>query len=97
MYFNTIRINSSSISNRWNFSKWNFWIWNGYTDNHNSRNGWYYESSFLIKGVSETIKKEAKEQKVGFLNMLLSTLGTILLGNLVRGKGFKRRKRFKRI
>ena len=29
--------------------------------------------------------------------MLLSTLGTILLGNLVRGKGFKRRKRFKRI
>ena len=31
------------------------------------------ESGLLIKGVSETIKNEAKEQKRGFLNMLLGT------------------------
>ena len=33
------------------------------------------ESSLLIKGVSKTIKNEAKEQKGGFLEMLLDTLG----------------------
>ena len=32
----------------------------------------------LIKGVSETIKNEAKEQKGGFLGMLLCTLGASL-------------------
>ena len=44
------------------------------------------ESGLLIKGVSETIKNEAKEQKGGFLGMLLSTLGASLLGNLLTGK-----------
>ena len=39
----------------------------------------------LIKGVSETIKK--KEQKGGFLSMLLGTLGARLLGNLLTGTG----------
>ena len=33
------------------------------------------ESGLLIKGVNETIKNEAKEQKGEFLSMLLSTLG----------------------
>ena len=37
----------------------------------------------LLKGVSETIKNEAKEQKVGFLSMLLGTLGASLLGDLL--------------
>ena len=32
----------------------------------------------LIKGVSETIESEAKEQKSRFLGMLLGTLGAIL-------------------
>ena len=41
----------------------------------------------LIKGVSETIQNEAKEQKGGFLSMLLGTLGASLLGNLLTGKG----------
>ena len=41
----------------------------------------------LIKGVSETIKNEAKEQKGGFLSMLLGTLGASLLKNLLAGKG----------
>ena len=44
------------------------------------------ESAFLIKGVSETIKNEAKEQKRGFLGMLLGTVGASLLGNLLTGK-----------
>ena len=44
------------------------------------------ESAFLIKGVSETIKNEAKEQKRGFLGMLLGTVGASLLGNLLSGK-----------
>ena len=36
------------------------------------------ESSLLIKGVNETIKNEAKEQKEGFLRILLGTLGASL-------------------
>ena len=41
------------------------------------------ESVLLIKDVSETVKNEAKEQKGGFLGMLLGTLGASLLGNLL--------------
>ena len=41
------------------------------------------ESGLLIKGVSKTIKNEEKEQKVGFLEMLLGTLDASLLGNLL--------------
>ena len=44
------------------------------------------EFSSLIKGVSETIKNEGKEQKGGFLEMLLGTLGASLSGNLLAGK-----------
>ena len=44
-------------------------------------------SGILLKGVSETIKNEAKEQKGVFLSMLLSTLGASLLGNMLAGKG----------
>ena len=45
------------------------------------------ESGLLIKGVSKTIKNEAKVQKRGFLCMLLGTLSAILLGNLLKGEG----------
>ena len=45
------------------------------------------ESGLLKKGVSETIQNEAKEQKGGFLSILLATLGASLLGNLLTGKG----------
>ena len=45
------------------------------------------DSGLLIKGVSETIKNEAKKQKGGFLGMLLGTLGASLLGNLSTNKG----------
>ena len=45
------------------------------------------ESALLIKGVSETIKYKTKEQKGGFCRMLLGTLGTSLLGNLLKVNG----------
>ena len=45
----------------------------------------------LLKGVSKAIKNETKEQKGGFLSMLLGTLGASLLGNLLTGgKGITR-------
>ena len=45
------------------------------------------ESGLLIQGISKTIKNESKQQKGGFLPMLLGTLGASLLGNLLTGKG----------
>ena len=48
------------------------------------------ESSLLIKGVSETIKNEVKEQTDSFLIMLLVTVDAGLLGNLLTGKSIFR-------
>ena len=48
------------------------------------------DSDILLKGVTKTIKNETKEQKGGFLSMLLGTLGASLLGNLLAGKGIVR-------
>ena len=49
------------------------------------------DSGVLLKGVSETIQNEAKEQRGGFLGMLLGTLGASLLGDILSkglpGKG----------
>ena len=39
------------------------------------------EHDILLKGTAKTIKNETKEQKGGFLSMLLGTLGASLLGN----------------
>ena len=48
-------------------------------------------SEVLLKGISETIQNEAKEQRGGFLSMLLGTLGASLLGDVLSkglsGKG----------
>ena len=44
------------------------------------------ESSLLRNDVSKTIKNEAKEQKGGFLGMLLDTLSVSLLRNLLTVK-----------
>ena len=41
------------------------------------------DSGILLKGVSETIQHEAKEQRGGFLSMVLSTLGASLLGDVL--------------
>ena len=48
------------------------------------------DSGLLLKGVSETIQNEAKEQKGRFLSMLLGTSGVSLLGNISAGKGMNR-------
>ena len=45
------------------------------------------DCGLLTKGVNETIKNEAKEQKRRFLSMLLGTLGANLLGNILTTKG----------
>ena len=47
-------------------------------------------SGILLKGVSKTIENETKEQRGGFLSMLLGTLGASLLGNLLTGKEMMR-------
>ena len=48
------------------------------------------DSGLLFKGVCETIQNEVKEQRGGFLSMLLNTLGASLLGNILAGKGINR-------
>ena len=52
------------------------------------------DSGVILKGVSETIQHEAKEQRGGFLSMLLGTLGASLLGDILSkglsGKGIIR-------
>ena len=44
------------------------------------------DSNILLEGATKTIKNETKEQKEGFLSMLLGTLGANLLRNLFTGK-----------
>ena len=48
------------------------------------------DSDLLLKGVTETVQNEVKEQKGGFLSLLLGTLGASLLGNFLTGKGIYR-------
>ena len=55
------------------------------------------DSGLLLKGVTETVQNEIKEQKEGFLSMLLDTLGASLLGNLLTGKGMYRAEKGKGI
>ena len=45
------------------------------------------EPGLLIKGISETMKNEAKKQKGGFLGKLLVNLAADLLENILTGKG----------
>ena len=48
------------------------------------------DSGLLLKRVSETIQNEAKEQKPGFLSMLLGTVDASSLGNILAEKGINR-------
>ena len=41
----------------------------------------------IIKRFIKTIENETKEQRGGFLSMLIGTLGASLLGNSLLGKG----------
>ena len=43
----------------------------------------FEDSGILLNGITETVKDEVKEQKGGFLSMLLSTLGASLRGDLL--------------
>ena len=45
------------------------------------------DSSLLLKGVTGTVQNEVKEQRKGFLSMLLGTLDASLLGILLTRKG----------
>ena len=49
------------------------------------------DSGILLNRITKTVKNEVKEQKGGFLSMLLGTLGASLLGDLLTknlsGKG----------
>ena len=47
----------------------------------------FEDFGLLLKGVTETVQNNVKEQKGGFLIMLLGTLDASLLGNLLTGKG----------
>ena len=48
------------------------------------------DSNILLKGVTKTIKSETKERKQGFLEIVLGTLGTSQLLNMLAGKGIVR-------
>ena len=48
------------------------------------------DSGLLLKGVSETVQIEVKEQNGGFLSMLLGTLDASILGNTLTGRGINR-------
>ena len=45
------------------------------------------DSGLSLEEVRETIENDAKEQKGGFLSMLLGTLGASILWNMLAGKG----------
>ena len=48
------------------------------------------DSCLLLKGVTKTVQNEVKEQKGGFLRLLLGTLDANLFGNILAGKGISR-------
>ena len=59
------------------------------------KNTWFWsqaleDSNILWKGITKTIENETKEQKGGFLRMLLGTLGASLLRNMLTEKGILR-------
>ena len=98
---NMLALNNSSCFSDWcRKSKENTRFWSSFVHNFNNfkqRNEWnnwivqaLEDSIILLKGVTKTIKNETKEQKGGFLSMLLGTLGASLLGNILAGKGIVR-------
>ena len=48
------------------------------------------DSGLLLNGVTESVQNEVKEQRGGFLSMLLGTLGASLLENILGGKWINR-------
>ena len=54
------------------------------------------DSGIFLKGVTETVQNEVKEQKGRFLSMLLVKLGASLLGNILAGKGLNKKSQGKK-
>ena len=54
-------------------------------------------SGLLLKEFTETVQNEVKEQKRGFLSMLLGTLGASLLGKILTGKGINKKRKVRGI
>ena len=50
------------------------------------------DSGLLLNGVTESVINKVKEQRGGFLSMLLGTLGASLLGNLLTGQGINKKR-----
>ena len=48
------------------------------------------DSNILLRRITKTIEIETKEQKRGFLEMLLGTIEASLLGNMLTRKGIVR-------
>ena len=44
------------------------------------------DPNILLERITKTIENETKEQKGGFLGMLLGNLGASLFGNMLTGK-----------
>ena len=95
MYLDTIRIDSSSVSNRCSHSK------KKYYDSAQQRTLFssnedlndivkiiksLKDASLLIKDISETVENEIKELKEGFLGTLVATLGGSSLSTVWTGK-----------
>ena len=51
------------------------------------------DCGLLLKGVTETVQNQVKEQNGGFLTMLLGTLAASILGNILTGVVAKRQGR----
>ena len=50
----------------------------------------FEDSNILLKGITKTIKNETKEEQGRYFSMLLDTLASTLLGNILAGKGMVR-------
>ena len=70
-------------------NKQNTWIWKSITSNDDIQEFLKIvkplkDSGILLDGITETVTNEVKEQKGGFLSMLLGTFGASLLGDLLK-------------
>ena len=50
----------------------------------------FEDSNIFLKGITKPVENETKEQKWGFLVLLLGFLGANLLGNMLKGIGILR-------
>ena len=96
-YFSSARNYSSCFSDWCRNSKKNTWFWDNNFNHFKWKNEWHNEncssswrSNILLKGVTKAVKNETREQRGGFLETLVGTLGSILLRDLLSGKGIVR-------